>query len=508
MFDYKKRAIAAALLAAFVGPALAAKDVVIGVPDNLTGLDPQDINDTLSMSATRAMLQGLFGFDKDMKLVPLLAESYQANADATVFTIRLRQGVKFHDGSDFDAAAVKVNFDRLANPDNRLKRHSLLAMVKQTEVVDPYTVRLHLDKPFGALINNLAHPGAMLHSPKALEQHGKEVARHPVGTGPFKFVNWSADTLKLAKNESYWRQGLPKVDSLTIRSVPENGSRVAMLAAGEAQFIYPVPPEMVKVVQANAKLQLQNEPSIVVRYAAMNNLKKPFDDVRVRQALNYAVDKKAFVKVVYSGYADPLDAPLPPSLGFYAKQGEWPYDPAKARALLTEAGYPNGFETEVFGKNNTTATRAMQFLQQQLAQVGVKLKVSPLEAGVEADKVWGVQKPEDSTVQIQYGGWSASTGDADWGLRPLLYGEGFPPKLFNVAYYQNPSVDEAIRAGISTADPARRAEAYKAAQAQIWQDAPWIFLAVDRLLSARSKNLNGLYQLPDGSLAMEEVELH
>lgn len=508
-FRSMKAPLAAALLCtALASPAFAAKDLVVGVPDNLTGLDPADINDTLSQSATRTMLQGLYGFDKDMKLIPVLAESAEISPDAKEFTFKLRKGVVFHDGTPFNAQAVKINVDRVANPANKLKRQSLLSMLAESEIIDDYTIRLRLKEPFGALLNNLAHPGAMMHSPKALETYGKEIGRHPVGTGPYKFVSWSADTLKVARNESYWKQGLPKVDSVTFKSMPENGSRVAALQAGEAQFIYPLPPEMVKVVEKNPALDIINGPSIIARYVAMNETKKPFDDVRVRQALNHAVDKNAFVKVVYNGYAKPMDSALPPNLGFYERQGDpYPYDPAKAKQLLAEAGYPNGFETEMFARNNTTSIRAMQFLQQQLAQVGVKVNVQPLEAGIEAAKVWSVEKPEDSTVQMQYGGWSASTGDADWGLRPLLWGKGFPPKFFNVAYYKNETVDTAIEAAIATADPAKRAEAYKVAQAQIWKDAPWIFLIVENLLAGQSKKLSGLHQLPDGGLIMEDADL-
>lgn len=154
---------------ALAGPAFAAKDLVVGLPDNITTLDPADINDTLSQSASRTMLQGLFGFDKDMKLVPLLAESFTVNDTATEYTYRLRKNVTFHDGTPFNAQAVKTNFDRLANPANRLKRQSLLAMLAETVVVDDYTITLKLSQPFGALNNNLAHPGAMIHSPKALE---------------------------------------------------------------------------------------------------------------------------------------------------------------------------------------------------------------------------------------------------------------------------------------------------------------------------------------------------
>ncbi len=493
---------------ALTNAAFAAKDLVVGVPDNLTTLDPADVNDTLSQSATRTMLQGLFAFDKEMKLIPQLAESFTVNDTATEYTYKLRKGVTFHDGTPFNAQAVKINFDRLSNPANKLKRQSLLAMLAETVVVDDTTITLKLAQPFGALNNNLAHPGAMIHSPKALETYGKEIGRHPVGTGPFKFVSWQADTMVATKNTNYWKPGLPKVDSVTFRSVPENGSRIAMLQTNEAQFVYPLPSEMVPMVEKNPALSIINAPSIIARYVAMNTMKKPFNDVRVRQALNYAIDKNAWTKIVYRGFAGPLPSPLPPKLGFHVPQAEqYTVDLAKAKALLAEAGYPNGFEAEMFGRNNTNFIRGMQFVQQQLSQIGVKITVTPLEAGVETARVWGVEKPEDATVQMQYGGWSASTGDADWGLRPLLWGKGFPPKFFNVAYYKNETVDAAIETGIATADTAKRAEAYRVAQEQIWKDAPWLFLGVENLLAAQVKNLTGLNQVADGGLQIEEADI-
>lgn len=494
-------------LAAGTAPAFAAKDVTIAVPDNLTGLDPTDVNDTLSQSAARMMFQGLYGFDKDMKLIPVLAESYESNAIATEFTFHLRRGVTFHDGTPFDAQAVKVNFERLADPKLHLKRRVLLSMLDHVEVIDDHTVKLVLNSPFGALVNSIAHPGAMILSPKAIAEYGRDIGRHPVGTGPYVFVSWNADTLKVARNPHYWKPDVPKVDTITFRSVPENGTRIAMLQAGEAQFIYPVPPEMVAVVSRNPDLTVIDAPSIIVRYVAMNTRKKPFGDVRVRQALNYAIDKEAFARVVYSGFSEKMDAPLPEHLQFYARQGDWPYDPAKARALLAEAGYKDGFETTMWSANNTLAIRAMQFLQQQLGAVGVKVAVEPLEAGVLDARVWTVDKPEDATMQMMYTGWSSSTGDADWGMRPLLYSKSFPPVLFNIAYYDNASVDRDIEAALATADSARRGEAYAAAQAQIWGDAPWIFLGVERILAAQTKTLHGVYRIPDGGLLTEDAAL-
>lgn len=488
-------------------PALAAGSVTVAMDANLTGLDPNDVNDNASLSAGRLMFQGLFGFDKDMKPIPVLAASYESNAEATEFVFKLRSGIAFHDGAPFDAAAVKASFERLVNPANRLKRASLLSMLDHIDVVDPLTVKIVLKTPFGALVPTLAHPAMVIHSPKAIATYGAELARHPTGTGPFKFVSWTPDTLKVEKNAQYWKPGLPHVDTLTVKGVPENGTRIAALQAGEAQFIYPVPAEMLPVVQRDARFKLVNEPSIFARYASMNVMKKPFDDVRVRQALNYAVDKSAYIKVVFNGAAEPLKSAIPPKLGFYKEQGEYPYDPAKAKALLAEAGYPNGFETTMWSSTATVSTRTLQFLQQQLANVGVKVNVQPLEAGVLVNRVYSVQKPEDAEVVMMAGAWSSSTGDGDWGLRPLFSTMGFPPSLYNTAYYASPEVDGAIRTALGTADPAKRAVAYEAAQAKIWKDAPWIFLCVENILAAQSAKLSGIYRIADGTMLMEEAEL-
>ena len=492
------------MLAPTPGQAANLMDLTVGVPTNLTGLDPADVNDTLSQSACKLMLQGLYGFDKDMKLVPVLAESYTANDGATEFTFKLRTGIAFHDGTPFNAEAVRANFLRVLDPANHLKRTSLYSMIDQVLATDPATVTFKLKTPFGAFVPTIAHPAGMLVSPAAIQKFGKEITRNPVGTGPFKFVSWSADTLKVTKNDQYWKPGWPKLNTVTFRSVPENGARIAMLQTGEAQFIYPMPPEMIKAVQANADITLVDAPSIIERYVALNVTKKPFDDLRVRQALNYAVDKVAYGKIVWSGYEDLPDSPIPPKLGFYVKQGNWPQDVAKAKALLAEAGYPNGFETEVWANTTTIQVRTMQFLQQQMAAIGVKLTVTPLEAGLLDQKIWSVQKPEDSQLKMYTGAWSSSTGDADWGLRPLFWGQGFPPKLYNVGYYHNPELDQTLEAALATADSSKRAGLYATAQSLIWKDAPWIFLGVDHILAAHSKKLSGVYQIPDGGLLIDE----
>ncbi|WP_431223059.1 glutathione ABC transporter substrate-binding protein GsiB [Serratia sp. L9] len=505
---FKRHVLATVLLAAATGPAWAAKDAVIAVASNFTTLDPYDANDTLSQAVAKSFYQGLFGFDKDMKLVNVLADGYEVSKDGLTYTVKLHPQVKFHDGTAFDAEAVKVNLDRASNPDNHLKRYNLFKMIDKTEVVDPATVKIVLKAPFSAFINNLAHPAAVMISPAALKQYGKEIGFHPVGTGPYQFDIWNqTDYVKVKKFDGYWKAGLPKLDSITWRPVVDNNTRAAMLQTGEATFAFPIPYEQAKVLEKNDKLDLVAAPSILQRYISMNVTQKPFDNPKVRQALNYAINKEALIKVAFSGFAVPAEGPVPPAIDFATRYNPWPYNPDKARELLKEAGYPNGFTTQLWSSHNhSTAQKVLQFAQQQLAQVGVKVTVTAMDAGQRAAQVESVGVKETG-VRMFYTGWSASTGEADWALTPLFATQSAPPKQFNTAFYSNPQVDKALADALATTDRAQKQALYKDAQDRIWADAPWIFLVTERLLSANNKQLSGFYVMPDTSFSFDNADL-
>ncbi|MBN9116465.1 MAG: glutathione ABC transporter substrate-binding protein GsiB, partial [Pandoraea sp.] len=287
-------AVASAVLSA--APAFAAKDVVMAVQSTFTTMDPYDANDTLSQAVAKSFYEGMFGFDKDMKLINVLADSYTVSPDGLVYTIKLKSGVKFQDGTTFDAAAVKANFDRVTNPDNKLKRYNLYKEIAKTEVVDPHTVKFTLKEPFSPFINTLAHPSAVIISPEALKKYGKDIASHPVGTGPFEFVEWNrTDFVKVKKFDGYWKKGYPKVDTITFKPVVDNNTRAAVMQTGEAGFAFPLPYEQAATLKASGKVDVIAGPSIIQRYISFNTRQKPFDDVRVRQAINYAINKEALV---------------------------------------------------------------------------------------------------------------------------------------------------------------------------------------------------------------------
>ena len=496
-------------LAAFTMPAFAAKDAVMAVYSTFTTMDPYDANDTLSFSAAKSFYQGLFGFDKDMKLINVLCDSYEVSKDGLVYTFKLHKGVKFHDGTTFDANAVKANLDRVTDPANKLKRFVLFNRVAKTDVVDPYTARVTLKEPFSPFINVLAHPSAAMISPTALKKYGKDIAFHPVGTGPFEFVEWKqTDYLKGKKFDGYWKHGLPKIDTITWKPVVDNNTRATVMQTGEADFAFTIPFEQAAVLKGSNKVDLIAAPSIIQRYVSFNTHVKPFDNPKVRQAINYAINKDALTKVAFAGYAVPAEGVVPSGVDYSVKLGPWPYNPAKAKELLKEAGYPNGFETQLWSAyNHTTAQKIIQFVQQQLAQVGIKTSVLALEAGQRVERVESVPKPEDAGVRMYYAGWSSSTGESDWALRPLLASEAMPPKSFNTAYYKNDQVDADIAGALRTTDRAEKSKLYTDAQKRIWEDAPWAFLVTEKIVYARSKRLSGAYVAPDGSFSFDDIDI-
>ena len=489
-------------------PAFAAKDVVVAVASNFTTLDPYDANDTLSQAVAKSFYQGLFGLDKEMKLQNVLAESYTVSDDGLVYTIKLHPGVKFQDGTDFNAEAVKVNLDRASNQENHLKRYNLYKTIAKTEAVDANTVKITLKQPFSAFINILAHPATAMISPAALKKYGKEIGFHPVGTGPYQLETWNqTDFVKVKKFDGYWKQGLPKLDTITWRPVVDNNTRAAMLQTGEAQFAFPIPYEQAGVLAKNDKLELVASPSIMQRYLSMNVTQKPFDNPKVREAINYAINRQALVKVAFAGNATPAEGVVPPSIDFAQSYKPWPYDPAKARELLKEAGYPNGFETTLWSSHNhSTAQKVLQFTQQQLAQVGIKVKVTAMDAGQRAAEVEGKGQKE-SGVRMFYTGWSASTGEADWALSPLFASTNWPPTLFNTAFYSNPQVDKDLIDALKTTNRDEKAKLYKDAQDTIWKESPWVPLVVEKLVSAHSKNLSGFYVMPDTGFNFDDADL-
>ncbi len=315
----KKFLVLVALFVGFLGLAQQyGGTVVIAWGTDAVRLDPADMTDNPSETVLRHIMDGLVEFDEELNINPCLAKSWEISEDGTVYTFYLREGIKFHDGTPFNAEAVAFNFNRIIT--QNLRRTALFKpYIESVTAVDEYVVVFKLFAPFGAFLHHLSHGAALIQSPTAVNTWGAEVGKHPVGTGPFKFVEWvPGDHITLEANPEYWK-GRPYLDRIIFQVVPEAATRVFRIESGEAHVATRIPPTEVPRLQANPNIEVMVRQTLRVIYIGMNNQKPPFTDVRVRQAVNYAIDKELLCQSILGGYADPADSPLAPlTWGYYS----------------------------------------------------------------------------------------------------------------------------------------------------------------------------------------------
>jgi len=454
-------------------------------------LDPLGMTDTPAANVFMHVAESLFRLDPDGELEYVLAEDFEASDDGLEYTISLRQGVDFHDGTPFNAEAAKWNLIRFR--DEASFGPTLLEAVSDIEVVDEYTIRIHLSDPFGPLLSHLAHSFTGFLSPTAVD----DGVDYPVGTGPFEYVRWIPDTeLVLERNPNYWGEG-PYLDELVFLPISEGGTRVMMLLAGEIDATTVVPADDVSIVEAEPNAEVVIVPSLTIQYVGMNCQRGPFADPLVRRALNYAIDKQEIVDYVEGGFATVAAAPFSPGVFGYHEAGPYPYDPQKAMDLLADAGYPDGFRTTL-RYNPGWRELGAEVIQAQLMEVGIQVELISMEWGSYLD--FTNRPVEDSEVDIYMLGWSTPTGDADYTMYSLFHGAQWAPDGSNRSFYKNVSVDVLLDAARRNPDPAEREQLYATAIELVWDDAPWVFLHnPDHTYGVRD-NVRGLVYHPNFTL--------
>lgn len=453
------------------------KMIVFALGAEPVSLDPPNQTDNPSEMVVRHIHDNLVEFTEKGDIVPMLATSWEASKEGLTWTFHLRKGVTFHDGTPFNADAVIFNLRRVTDPEKRTRRTSLYKpFIKSFEAIDDYTVRIQMKVPFGALLAHFAHGAGGIVSPKALEKYQDKISLHPVGTGPYVFEEWvPGDRIVLKRNDNYWK-GKPKVEEIIYKPVPEGGSRVMMLETGEADVIFPVPLIEVDRLRKTRGVKVVIGDTARVMYIGMNNLKKPFTDVRVRKALNYAVNKEAIVRNILKGMAKPSKSMIGSLVWGYSPIKPYEYNPEKAKELLTEAGYPNGFETSLWTPEGRYPMDAQiaEAVAGQLKKVGIKVRLRKWEWAAYIKNTR--KKPEEAKYEMFFLGWAPSTGDADWGMRPLFYSEMWAPGGSNRFYYKDPGVDKYIKAGMEISGAEERKKAYKKAQEALVNNPPWVML--------------------------------
>jgi peptide/nickel transport system substrate-binding protein len=503
-----------AIVAVSTATAAPPKDaMVIGLLAEPVTMDPPQITDLNSTRVIKRMFEGLTAQELGTyKIIPGLAQSWDISKDGLTYTFRLRPNVKFHDGTPLTAEAVKFCFDRQMNDQGPFYAtgtypyvKGFLGNVAGVEVVNPTTVQIRLKSPLTPFLQYLAHHSLYIYSPDALKKWGKDIVKHPVGTGPFKLETWEPGVrVVLARNDQYWG-GAPKVRQAIYVPIIEAQARLSAIKTGEIDLTMDVPPDSLADLRKDPDVVVAETNSSAVWYVALNTRHPALKDKRVRQALNYAVQKEAIIRDILKGTAIVATTPLSPVYGPYHedKTIRYPYDPEKAKALLKEAGFASGFDVTFFvpesGSGMQSPVEMGTVIQANLAAVGVRAKIQTMEWGAYLKKY--LDAPDMAEMS-----WNPSIGDPDHMMYMLLSSDRFPP-AFNAGFYQNPRVDELLRKGRTTIDEKERIPLYKEAQRLVVEDAPWIFVDHGKQVIVYRKRVQGFKLHPNFDLVLTQVWL-
>jgi peptide/nickel transport system substrate-binding protein len=477
-------------------------ELVIAVLSDATQLDPHKGTDIPSANVYHGKIyEGLVSQDQNMEVQPALATEWE-KLDELTWEFKLREGVKFHDGTDFNAEAVKRTIERVLDPEVASPRKKLFEMISEITIVDDHTIQFKTEYPFAPLLANLAHYAGGIISPKAIDEQGDQLGQHPSGTGPFKFDSWTPGAeVRLVKNNDYWG-GKVKVDSVVFKVIPEDATRIAMVETGEAHLAEPVPVTEVERIEGSSTMKLNRSDGLGIDYIGFNVNKKPFDNVKVRQAINLAIDTDLILKGVYNNVGTKATAPMGPGVWGHNPDLEgWGYDVEKAKELLKEAGYADGFETTIWTNDNKERMDVAEVVQSQLKGVGIVAEIKVVE--------WGayLEATANGDHDMFILGWSNMTGDADYNQYFLFHSDA-QGAVGNRSFYSNPRVDELIDLGRQETDPAKRHELYKEAQAIEMEDAPMVLLRNTEYLVAVGESVEGFWLHPARIYMINDVTIN
>jgi len=490
-------ALAVLVAVALAGAASAATfRVAVGIdPDTL---DPVQNTTTTVANVVDYMVETLTFLDPKGDVRPMLAESWTMSPDGTQYTLKLRKGVTFHDGTPFDAKAVKWNLDRLKDPSVRVPVRAPFPL-KEIEVVDPATVKITLLRPSAPFVMALTSTTAGLVSPASADQHGNEYKnmQHPVGTGPYVFKERKkGESITVTLYDKYWGKK-PTYDTVVFRVVPEAATRESLILAGQVDLMVLPPIADLPALGRNPAVKVLLAPSNRTIFISLNTTKPPLGDVRVRQALNYAVDKQAIIQNVLFGAADQMDAPMAPSLFGYCKAGTYEFNPARAKQLLAEAGVKPGTKIPFIHPTGRYVQdkEASQAVAGYLREVGIEPELATMDWPSYVSIV-NTGPSEKTTHHLAYLGWAPNFLDAS--MQSLQFWSGYhPPAGLATSFYKDARVDEWVVAADRESNPDKRKAMYCDLSKKVWADAPWLFLYVQRFPIVYSSKVTDVGSIPN-----------
>ena len=487
--------------------ATAGGTLVIARPTDAVGLDPKVETTSPGNWVMSNLYENLVKLDTDLTFQPALAESWE-QVEPDRWRFNLRQGVKFHDGTDFNADAVKFSIERIKNPDDPGRSASNLRPIIAVEVVDDYTVDIVTDGAYGPLLNimSLVYATGIV-SPAAVEQYGEDFTRNPVGTGPFKFVEWRTnDQIVIERNDDYWGDPAP-LDQVVYRVIPEESARMLALDTGEVQMVMAPAPSQLDIYRDDPNFTLYETPGVRVIFFGMMTGRAPLDDVRVRQALVYGFDKQAVLDNIVEGAGYfPTAYISPPVFGWTDTSEYFRYDPELAAGLLDEAGWVDSDGDGIRDKDGEKLSllhysargrylkdaESGEAFQAAMLELGVEVQLEIMEWGTLFEQLRQPGMPADLFTL----GWSTATGDADYTLGPLFGSNSLPPDGWNSFEYQNSDFDALVATAGTSTDQDERAGLYAQALEILAQDAVVVPVFNTKETILTSANVSGFKQHP------------
>ena len=462
--------------------------VVANIYDAKT-LDPQATNDVASSGAMLQIYETLVTVDDDNNVHPQLAEKWEKTDDRT-YKFYLRKGIKFHNGEEMKASDVKYTIERAMSPKGAaIQNYS--SEVDAVEIVDDYTVIIKTKRPSTPFLASLSHTWASILNEKATEAAGDNYGMHPVGTGPFEFLSWNkGDRLTLERFDGF-HGNKPAYRTLVIRAITEPTNRTIELESGAVDIAYKITTNDIKRVEENKNLKLMRIMDNSTAYMGFNCEKAPFSDVRVRQAISMAIDTVGINKVVFRGVGQAPTGPIAPNVKYADKTlPVHKRDVEGAKKLLAEAGYPNGFDAEIWTNDKKERVDMATIIQSELAEVGINVKIKVLEWGAYLD---GLKAKRHDMFII---GWVATVPDPDFAVGAVFH-SSMKGKM-NFAFFGDDQVDALIEKGKTFPDGPERAKVYKDLQKLLNEKCPWVYLLNDEQICGLRKNVQGFEPSPRG----------
>jgi len=494
------------------------KNFIFAKPKDAVTLDPADVTDGESSGVTQNIFETLVRYKEEgTDVEPALAESWKTSEDGLTWTFKLRKNIKFHDGSDFNASAVKFNYDRQMDPKNAYRNNGkfeywnlFFSNVEEIKENEPYSISLRLKEKDPTFLSNMALFTMGIASPEAIKKFGKDTFKNPVGTGPFKFASWvQNEKIHLKANENYWDKK-PIIENLIFKPVADNSVRLLELEKGDIHGMDGINPDDVQKIKNNKNLRLFTQPGMNVGYLAMNNEKPPLDNQKVRLAINYAINKNGMVKAFFADGMIGMTAknPIPPTMWSYNdKIKDHDYNKEMAKKLLKESGAKLDKSIELWAMPVARPympqpQRIAESIQADLKEVGLDTKIVSFEWGTYLDKV---AKGDHEMCLL---GWIGDNGDPDNFMYTLLSSNNTKKgSASNYAFYKSAEMDKYLNEGKKTIDQQKRTDSYLKAQEVFNKDVPWVPLFHSTQTVAFRAGIDGYKLHPTGAKIFKNIKI-